>query len=446
VDVSDEQLSNQTHSRRDFLIRTATIAGGAASATPFIADRVSAAVRRRDRTVASTKTVQMWSQAYGDPKAFNDFISKTTAAFKKKTGITVKWDVIQWASALQKWDLAMSKGEVPDVADMFFLQSRVVQGRNKWGPLDITKDVRAGKFGAWSRYVPVAQLEAQYKRRIYGIPWRIDIRSFVYRSDLWGGSPPKTLGQFEQTSKKVLGQGKVSTAARTFGFGYQSLKAIGAIWGVQPLKADLQSSALLDPRWNAALTWAQKMVDANILLKEAVTDMQLPPYDSLLNGTVAAYLGTQAGILAVAQGTAPQTIPKIKSARMPAGPSGKSRGIASTAQFSIFQSTKARDESMQWLRYLTSPTVALALGKVSGQDSSDTVVQNRTVDAFHRPFYIQSRTAVGIDQPTPAWGELVATPEGPLTKLAVNVFSGNDVKNELASADKAVNAILAKYK
>src|SRR5207244_12486635 len=102
----------------------------------------------------------------------------------------------------------------------------------------------------------------------------------------------------------------------------------------------------------------------------------------------------------------------------------------------IFESTKARDESLQWLRYLTSPAVALALGKVSGQDSSDTVVQNRTVDAFHRPFYAQSRTALGIDQPTPAWGELVATPEGPLTKLAVNVFSGRDVKAELATADK----------
>ena len=119
--VPDEQLSNRTQSRRAFLVRTAALAGGATAATPLLGDRALGAIRRKDRTLASTKTVQMWSQAYGDPKAFNDFIGQTTAAFKKKTGITVKWDVVQWASALQKWDLAMSKGEVPDVADMFFL-------------------------------------------------------------------------------------------------------------------------------------------------------------------------------------------------------------------------------------------------------------------------------------------------------------------------------------
>lgn len=422
--------------RRTFLRATAIpIAAAAALAG---ADRAGAAPKRVPAVLrsglASTKTVQMWSQAYGDPKTYGAFINDTIAAFKTKTGIDVKWEVIPWASALQKWDLVMSNGQLPDVADIFYLQSRVIQGQGKWGPLDITDEVAKGTFGDWNRFVPVGQLEAKYKDRIYGVPWRIDIRGFVYNADLWP-TPPDDLTAFETMGKQVLAKG-VQAASQTFGGASHAITQLSATWDVPVLSPDYTKSNLSDPRWLDALTWAQKMVNERILLANAITDARFPPYDALLNGTVASHFGGQSAILAVAKANAPAMVEKLKAALMPKGPAGKHQSIASTAQFVVFQNTSAKDESLAWLQYLTSSEVAAKLTDASGMDSPDVNVQKTKTDPFLQTMYEQSRQSRTIDDPTPAWTELSSSADSPLPKLAITVWSGGDVK--------AVNDILSK--
>src|SRR6202030_899927 len=143
------------------------------------------------------------------------------------------WEIVLWSSALQRWDLAMTTGAPPDVGDIFFLPSRVLQGKGKWGPANITKMVQSGAFGPWNRFVPSSQADCSYNGQIYGIPWRIDIRGVVYRHDLWP-TAPKTLADFEATGKQVVAKnpgGKITYAAQTFGNAYHMLMLFGAIWG-----------------------------------------------------------------------------------------------------------------------------------------------------------------------------------------------------------------------
>jgi len=409
--------------------------------TAGAAEKVRAAPSR----AGAKHSVLFWSQPYGDPKAFNSFIDETVSAFKKKTGISVKWEQIPWTSALQKWNLALSNGDVPDVGDMFYLPTRVLQGRGKWGPLDLTKEAKAGAFGKWQNFVPVARREAIYKGRVYGIPWRIDIRGFVYDSNLWP-TPPKTITEFAKQGGTVVTSKNLLSAAQTIGMPYQQLKAIGAVWGIEFLTKDLQHSAFTDKRWVAACTWTQSMIKKRVLLAQAGTDLTLPPYDNYLRGRVAALFGGNDGVIASATGTAPQMLNQTHSALAPQGAAHKHYGIASTAQFSIFENTKAKTEAIAWVRYLTSPSVAQKLSAVTGTDPSNTIVQGKMVTPFTKALYQQSRTAFSIDQPTPAWAECAATPSGPFTKLTIDIFSGADVHTALSNADKTVKAILAKYK
>ncbi len=433
--------------RRTFLRRAAlpvAVAAGAAilgRSTPSIAAPGSTRVAMR-QGAADGKTVQMWSQAYGDAQAFGAFIDETVAAFKAQSGISVEWDVIPWASALQKWDLAMSNGDVPDVADVFYLQSRVVQGRGEWGPLDLTAEITAGTFGDFNRFVPVGQQEAKYLDKIYGIPWRIDIRAFVRNTDLWP-TEPKDLTEFEAMGKEALTKG-ARAAAQPFGQGSHVVTQLGAAWDVRVLSPDFQNSNLMDERWVEAFTWAQRMVDERLFLTEAVLEAGFPPYDALLNGTVAAHFGGNDAVRAVAQGTAPQMVEKLQSSLMPAGPAGKRQSIASTAHFVVFENTAVRDESLAWLTYLTSSEVAAKLSVASGQDSPDTTVQAAAADPFVAAFYEQSTQAFTIDDPTPAWTELSAPPEGPLSQLPVKIWSGEDVRESLTTAHEQVEEILSR--
>jgi ABC-type glycerol-3-phosphate transport system substrate-binding protein len=338
----------------------------------------------------------------------------------------------------------MGTGDVPDVGDMFFLQSRVLQGRGKWGPLDITQEVNSGAFGRWDRFVPVARREAVYKGAIYGIPWRIDIRTFIYNTDLWP-SVPATYNDFAQMANSTLTSKKLIAAASTLGNPYQQLNLIAAAWGLQFLTPDLKHSTLMDPRWVQVCTWIQSMVNKRVLLQQAGTNLTLPPFDNFLEGRVAVLFGGNHQVVPTAQGSAPQMVSKIASGLMPKGPAGKHLGTASTAQFSIFESTKSKNESLQWVRFLTSPSINKQWSLVSGQDPSDTVVQNMMANSFTRPIYLQSRTSFGIDQPTPAWAEISASPNGPATKLAIDIYSGANIHTALSQAHAGIEAILAKY-
>jgi N,N'-diacetylchitobiose transport system substrate-binding protein len=436
-------------SRRAFLGRAGRVSASlavAGGAVDVLAACGSSSSKSGGGGGSTSTAVNMWSQAYGDPKAFTAFVAKQTKAWNASGGHDLKWNIVPWATALQKWQLAMTNGSVPDIGDMFFLQSRIVAGRNKWGPLDITDEVNKGTFGDWNRYVPVAQREASYKGRIYGLPWRIDVRGLVYNDQLMP-TAPTTLEELESMATEAVGQHKLKAGGMTMGGStapYQAMKTIGAMWGIEFLSEDLTKSLLLDDRWMEAALWAQKAVKNKILLASAVTTLKGDPSEPMLNKSVAFQLGGNEVILPSAQATAPQLIDHLKSAPTPIGAAGKSIGTASTAQFSIFENSKSRDASLAWLKHVTDPAFAVELAEVAGQESADTVVQAKQMTDFRRPFLEASRTALGIDQPTPAWAQLVAAPEGPISKLSLDIFNLRDPKAALKDAHDGTQAILDK--
>jgi multiple sugar transport system substrate-binding protein len=351
---------------------------------------------------------------------------------------------------MQRYNLAMTNGKLPDVGDMFTLPSWIVQGKGKWSPANITKLVQSGTFGPWSRFVPSSQSDCSYKGQIYALPWRIDVRAFVYRNDLWP-TAPKTLADFEATGKQVVAKnpgGKITYAAEMFGSPYHTLMLLAALWGTSVLTPDLQSSNLDNPKWVTALTWVQKMVHESLFDPGANTNPTFPGSAYFLKGNNAAQFGGQNGILAIAQGTAPQVIPNLRAALMPTVQAGQRPiGIAASAPLCIFQNTKDMASSVAWLKYLVSLPVAKAMAIAAGVGSSDsTVAPLLSKDPFMAVFPRQALNCGSMDLPSPAWAQIIAYPEGPLHQLTVNIFSLKDVTSSLADAHKAINAVLKSYK
>ena len=183
----------------------------ASSAPPASTGPAPSASTASEPSLDPSKTVRIWIQNYGDPKQQADALATIATAFKEATGVTVAFEGLDWATAEQKWDLAMTSGDLPDIGDMFYLPSRIVQGQGKWGPVDLTSRIDAGDFGDWNRIVKASRDESTIDGKVYGIPWRIDIRAWTGRSDMFP-SVPKTIQELESMGLEVLKKAGIQTA------------------------------------------------------------------------------------------------------------------------------------------------------------------------------------------------------------------------------------------
>jgi ABC-type glycerol-3-phosphate transport system substrate-binding protein len=442
-------------SRRRFLV--GTLAAGSAAAlaacSPAAIASPSGAAPSSGTSAAPASpaasgggAVQFWTQPYGDQAAFKAFYDESVANFKSATGIDVTFEQVPWDQALQRWELVMTSCETPDAADVFYPQARAKAGEGRCAPMDLTAAVNAGDFGDFNRYVPVAQIESKWQDKIIQIPWRIDARAFVGINKFWSKTPAD-LDEFEAMGKDIVAKNTGLEAAAAFvgggGTTYFMLTQTGSIWDIQILSADVSKSTLDDPRWVEALTWAKRMVDARVLTNPAVSPFEEAKF--LTGQAYSAIFGGYPSIRESAASTAPDLVATLTSSLMPQGPSGKQQSIASCAGFAIFENSAVTSESQQWVKFLTDPGVAIELVATAGQLSPDTAVQDQETDPWRAPFNQQSRVALGIDQPSPAWSQLGA-PDGPLDTLVKAVFGdGADIATSLATAHEGVNQTLASY-
>ena len=445
---SRSQSDDKALTRRALLTNAAKLSGaGAVTGLGLVGCGSTSSSTSTQKSVASKRptnvTISFWVIPYGTP-TLPPFLDKHAALFKEQTGITVDVVLLSATSSTQKWNLAMANGSPPDVGDMFYLQSRIVQGRSKWGPLDITSFVDQGQFGDFNRFVPVAQREAKYKNRIYAVPWRIDIRDFVYNA-AFVPTAPTTLDDFAQSAQNAYFAHRLQAGSQTIGGLYDQLKAVGACWGVEYLSGDLSRPILNDPRWLDACKWTQSMIKKKVLLAAAGIDITLPPFDNFVTQQVSSLFGGNESVVTIAKSTAPQVLPKIRSAGMPIGPAGQSICTASSGQFAVMQNSPHQAEGMKWIQYLTSPAVISDLCVATGTWPADEQAQSVLADSFSRPFFESSKTALGIDQPSPAWAELSAVPSGAFSQLTTDIFALKDPKTALATAQSAAEGVLARY-
>jgi ABC-type glycerol-3-phosphate transport system substrate-binding protein len=431
----------QTSSERLVSRRQVLQGVGAGGLAMMLAGKAPGLLRSPRAGMSGVGDVVMWWQAYGTtPTQWSNFVNGLGTQFAKLKEGSVTTTVVPWSAALQKWALAMANGSNPNIGDMFYLQSRFSRPSN--APLDITSQVNSGDFGDWGRFVPVAQRESSYLGKVYAIPWRIDIRTIVYYEDLW--KPVTTLSEFEAQALDLTGKHNLRAVAGLVGgaTSYQALCSVAAMWDVQWLTPDLTKSALKDPRWAEACNWAQKMVKQGVFLTSDVLNKESVAGASLDSREVAMTFGGNISIAESVTTTSASQGKLIKASLMPVVPGvGKPIGIASTAQYSIFNNTADKETALDYVKFLASANVAAAISTASVTQSADITVQDKDPNPLHKPFYQTSRTALGIDMPSPHWAQMTAA-TGPYTTLAAAIFSGQNVTSSINTAYEATQAIL----
>ncbi len=314
----------------------------------------------------------MWMQNYGDDLPRQQQVMADLAGkFQAETGIKVNVEIGNWTEASKKWLLVATGGDHPDVGDMFWAWSNIQIGKGKYGPmpLDQYKDqLHLGNF------YPSALADVTYGGHIYGIPWRIDVRPMLYRTDLVAKAglqgPPDTwqdlitYGQ-KLTEKDANGSIAVSGIGFHYGVKNDSQDFLHWIWqgGAEVTSSDGKTATLNSKQVVDSMQFVRDLVYKYDVVSKDVLD---PSY----NGMQLFMAGKNAiqphGTSSVSDFPA-EMLKKVK-------PAIPTKGVRRTAYsgagyIGVLYGSKHVAESVKWLSFLASDENQLALAKLSLQYS-----------------------------------------------------------------------------
>lgn len=393
------------------------------------------------------REISFWIQKYGsDPAAQETLLKEMTKDFESKTGITVKYSIVDWGQALNKLTLACTGGEAPDVADIFFTASLIQMGGDKYGPMEIDDVAKDMGEESWFQ---AGKDEAYQNGHWYGIPWRFDTRVLLYNTEYFKEagitSAPKTWDELIETGKKLTktdAKGNITRAGLAW---FNMMARFDQTWFslLGGAGGSLMDEGFKNPTFNtqAGLDSLALMRDVNEKYKIAVPNMVDPSYDPVsefMAGKVAMVFGVTAETKNNIEQQAPQLKDKFASAVMPSKSGEGASSIAFSAPIAVFKTTKDADASKQWVKYFCNAENQLKASKtLSLLNSSKAVMSDSyfSQDAWLSAFVQQSDRAVAGDMPIAQWSQIDAWPNGPLPTLCTEVIAGKDIKQ---SIDKAI--------
>lgn len=395
------------------------------------------------------REISFWMQKYGsDPAAQDKLLKDMTEEFEGKTGIKVKYSIVDWGQALNKYTLACTGGEAPDVADIFFTASLIKIGGDAYGPMEIDDVAKEMGEDSWFQ---AGKDEAYQNGHWYGIPWRFDTRVLLYNKDYFAEAgitaPPATWDEMVETGKKLTktdAKGNITRAGLAW---FNMMARFDQTWFalLGGAGGSLMDEGYTKPAFNtqAGLESLALMRDVNVKHKIAVPNMIDPSYDPVsefMAGKVAMVFGVTAETKNNIENQAPQLKGKFASAVMPSKTGEGPSSIAFSAPIVVFKTTKDADASKEWVKYFCSTENQLKASKtLSLLNSSKAVMSDGyfSQDEWLNSFVKQSDRAVPGDIPVAPWSQIDAWPNGPLPTLCTEVIAGKDIQK---SIDKAVVA------
>ncbi len=390
--------------------------------------------------------ISFWIQKYGsDPAAQDKLLKEMTEDFEAKTGIKVKYSIVDWGQALNKYTLACTGGEAPDVADVFFTASLIKIGGDTYGPMEIDDVAREMGEDSWFQ---AGKDEAYQNGHWYGIPWRFDTRVLLYNKDYFAeagvAAPPATWDEMIETGKKLTqtdAKGNITRAGLAW---FNMMARFDQTWFalLGGAGGSLMDEGYTKPAFNtqAGVDSLALMRDVNVKHKIAVPNMIDPSYDPVsefMAGKVAMVFGVTAETKNNIENQAPQLKGKFASAVMPSKTGEGPSSIAFSAPIVVFKTTKNADASKQWVKYFCNTENQLKASKtLSLLNSSKAVMSDSyfSQDEWLNSFVKQSERAVPGDIPVAQWSQIDAWPSGPLPSLCTEVIAGKDIQT---SIDKA---------
>lgn len=408
-------------------------------------------------SAVKAESIDFWSMPYGDKILWGDAWETLKAGFKEESGIDVNHETIAWGSAFQTYLTIAQGGTHPDCADMYWLHSFSAIGGDKFGPMPIN-EYRDQFPDLENDFYAGALKDVFWQDDFYGIPWRGDIRSTLYRTDVFEevgiANPPTTWDETIETAKALTlrdADGNVTRWGYAFGTSGKPVDWLLPLYwqaGGEMMTEDGLTATLDNDAMRETLTFMRDMLHVH-----KVADV-----DSFEKGYETRNLFADGQIALI--GSAHQNWGKRFDeefahlegkwafARSASGPQDAD-SFSGAGYFGVLRGTEKVEECVAFLKYLSKDENISILSEASGNVATKPAVMASEFWS-DRPWKIKVGEALQdahtSQHPAPAWSSIATSePGGIIFDLLYNsVVLQNDMDEEIAKAQELMQAEISR--
>jgi N,N'-diacetylchitobiose transport system substrate-binding protein len=364
-----------------------------------------------DSGSSGERTLDVW---FNDPGSqLQPVIQKVMTDFEAAhSGVKINLRFVGGADTHQNYLTAVAGGAPPCVAQL----------GNTWTPefasMGALQEADLKLDEAKQRFIGSMVDSATMDGKVYGYPYNVGNRAFVYRKDLLeksGVQVPKTWDEVATAAKKLNEDNKAQGIA---GFGVMG----GEIWQYVPLVWNWGGEIAVKQgdSWKATMNSAEAKAAFDWYAKLLTADKVSPPDSAnwvAADGTKAFALGKVAmGIYASFQlksmlAQAPDLKDKVGVVELPKGPGGNNDTFAGGSNLVVFKDCKYTDDARALVRYMTEPAnvtgytrgIGMLPASLAGIQAEQT--SGSFADPLFKPFGDQAKHTRYVPA-DPSWGKV----------------------------------------
>lgn len=306
-----------------------------------------------------------------NPQTMQYFQSTVIPQFEKKyPNVQVQMQTVDWGTSFTKITTGIAGGTAPDVFIMggIWLGPMVAQH----ALLPLNKYIK--HWSEQKQYVPGAWKDGRLKATQYAIPFSLDARGLIVRTDLLqqaGIKVPTTWAQYMNAAKRlrVMSGSNIKQEGADWGiddsvglqqaFSQLFLQAGGQYFNAKGNKAEFDS-----PAGHTALQYLLTFYKQQLSSASVKTVGSAPP--PVATGQAAMEFGNT-GAITAATTYAPQIAPQLKMVTPLKFTGGSTpRGLLFVNKLGIYSKTKYPQAAWEWVQYISQPQVLSKWNQVLG--------------------------------------------------------------------------------
>ncbi len=264
--------------------------------------------------------------------------------FTRETGVSVYCYAISWGEAHSKYLTSIAGGVTPDIGTMGLTWG--MEFGELGAMVDLSKEYPEDVMLLEEKTFPSLLESTRGESKVFGIPFDISEHVMFYRTDIVP-EPPATWDELIETLRGLRAQNKSMI------LDWDSLEWIAYspfLWqaGGSYYNKDYTKVTLDTPEAAAALDFLRQ------LYLEGVPKTKVPLVQGMRTGDYPLAISGNWNIMRMTLG-APEMKGKWSIAMLPEGPSGKRTAFIGGRVLGIFSSSKMKDQSWEFIKFLFKP-------------------------------------------------------------------------------------------
>lgn len=403
---------------------------------------------------AQAQQISFWTLPIGDLLAYQDLMDDLTTRFRDESGINVQVEMVNSSNLFTTWLTVAQGGAAPDCADMYWLHSFSGIGGGRYGPMPITE-----YLDQWpnlrEEFYAGALSDVFWKDEFYGIPWRVDIRPMLYRTDLLAeagfDAPPQTWDEIVEQGLALTERDANGNVTR-WGFAPGINNAAQVLYpfywqaGGEFVSEDGLTATIDNDAMRTALKFLHDLVQVHKITSPEILERSGEPLADFASGNVAINGSIQANTAIQLQRDYPELDGLWAMSPNPAGPENRA-SFQGGGYWGVLYGSRDVDACIEWIKFLSTPDNMQLISETTGAASPRRAVMSSETWSNE-----EWKVAVGetldhghtSQQPSSVWAALAAPDAGAVLYDLIysTVIAGEDIDAAVTQAQVRMQAEL----